>query len=61
MENRDHETITIIKVIVVFTEEEWRMLEARSNVGGGSTSEYIHHIVMRSLRRKGRTKKEIKT
>jgi|GEM_PF-3718873 len=51
MQTEGQKTVTIIEVS--FSEEEWAMLERRTDVGN-TPAQYIHDVVMRSLRRKAK-------
>lgn len=51
----DYDRITVVRVS--FSEEEWAMLEGGTDVDY-PPAEYIHDVVMRSLRRKIRKTKK---
>lgn len=58
MQTEQPETVTFVPV--KFSEEEWEMLESRTDVVN-PPAQYIHDVVMRSLRRKPRAKKGVQT
>ena len=55
MENPGTETVTRVKV--EFSEEEYKLLTGRVPVGE-VLADFIHRVVMRSLRRKAKKPKE---
>lgn len=56
MQTEQPETVTFVPV--KFSEEEWEMLENRTDTGY-TPAEYIHDVVMRSLKRKKRVKEDV--
>lgn len=58
MQTEGQKTVTIIEI--TFSEEEWAMLKRRTDVDNSPAAQYIHDVVMRSLRRKsGKGKKGV--
>ena len=56
MQPEGQETVTIVKVS--FSEEEWALLKGSRDLSAGSPANYIHDVVMRSLRRRKRKTKK---
>lgn len=56
MQTEQPETVTFVPV--KFSAEEWDMLESRTDVDN-PPAQYIHDVVMRSLKRKKRAKKDV--
>ena len=57
MQTEQPETVTFVPV--KFSAKEWDMLITRQVDVHASEAEYIHGVVMRSLRRKPRVKKDV--
>jgi len=60
MQTGQPETVTFVPV--AFSSEEFDLLVKKVGVSDGpALAEFIHNVIIRSLRRKGRTKKDVQS